>query len=261
MGAFLRRGGYAVTVARDRKSAETALAPRPSVAIIDSRLADMNGLDLIAPLRAAAPDLTIILVTHWPNPVLYAEAMQRGATTCLSKPFSLWNFWIILQQILRPIWRPGTPSWQARQALRIGVELPLRAHSPGSHRRWHGLLRDVSHTGAMVVLSTQLEAGQALVITLGPPQQAVRLKATVLWDREDALHPGVYLHGLQFAEPQVLEFAYDLARQIAPLPQTIGSQNGDTTTRRRQRKTRGGMRARAGTRGHGRSLPNRVRPR
>lgn len=218
VSAFLRRGGYDVIVARDGRSALAAVTSVPSVAVVDVRLPDMSGLDLIEPFRAAAPGLPVIIITAWPNPDTYAEAMRRGAVACLSKPFSLWNFGIILQQILRANWLPGAQPWQPRYAFRATLELPLTAHRPGGDQPLHGQLRDLSHTGAMLVLSGQVETGDLLVVNLGSEKEPVRLEGSVVWNREDALHPGVYLHGLQFNEPRPLEFAHELARRIAPLP-------------------------------------------
>jgi CheY-like chemotaxis protein len=268
IGTFLKRGGYNVTVARDGTSAHRALLPRPSVVIVDNRLPDMNGLDLIESLCKAVPDLPVILVTSWPNPALYAEAMQRGAATCLSQPFSLWNFWITLQQILRAAWMPGAPPWRARKSLRVSLEAPLTAHRERGGRAWHAQLRDLSHTGAMIVIPAQIEPGQTLILTLPLPNRRLEVEASVIWAREDALHPGVYLYGLAFTKPQDLEFAQNLARRFAP---PLSPQVGPLKAGRRPppRAPQSGRRAALGT-GRGRrstagaktprpTLPNRVR--
>jgi CheY-like chemotaxis protein len=222
VSTYLRRGGYDVTVARDGKSAQEALKPSPSVAVIDGHLPDMDGLDLIAKLQTVGPGIPIILITAWPNPVLYAQAMQQGAAACLSKPFSLWSFGIILHQVLRSTWMPGARPWQARQAFRASVKFPLIVHWSRSGQKLHGQLRDLSHTGAMVILPAQIEAGEAVTIEFGAPDQPVQLEACVVWNREDALHAGIFLHGLKFADPRPLEFAYEFARRLAPLPRRSG---------------------------------------
>jgi DNA-binding NtrC family response regulator len=218
VSTYLERGGYHVTVARDGKSAQEASSPAPALAIIDGRLRDMDGLDLIEPLQAVAPSTPIILITAWPNPVLYTKAMERGAAACLSRPVNLWSFGIILQQILRSTWMPGGRPWMRRQVFRVALEFPAVVHRREGDEKLHGQLRDLSHAGAMVVLPGRLATGQAVALEFGPPDQPVRLETSVVWNREDALQSGIYLHGLRFVELQPLEFAYEFARRLAPLP-------------------------------------------
>ncbi len=220
--SYLKRGGYLVTVARDGESAQEALEPAPSVAIIDGHLPDMEGIDLIALLQMAAPSTPIILITAWPNPVLYARAMGCGAAACLNRLFSLWSLGLTLQQILRSTWMPGARPWMARQAFRASLEAPVVICQHASDQQLHGQLRDLSHTGAMVVLPAQVANGQGVAVEFGSADQPVQLEASVVWNREDALRSGIYLHGLKFAEPRPLEFAYEFARRLAPLSERLG---------------------------------------
>lgn len=224
VSTYLRRGGYLVTVARDGKSALEALEPPPTLAIVDGHLPDMEAVDLIGPLRAAVSGIPVILIIAWPNPVLYAETMERGAAACLSRPFSLWSFGFILQQILRSTWMPGTRPWHARRAFRASIEVPMILHRPDSDEPLLGYLRDLSHTGAMMVVPGWIEGGGSVVMEFGPPDHSVRLEGSVVWSREDALHPGIYLHGLKFAESRPLDFAYEFARRLAPLPKGAGGE-------------------------------------
>jgi CheY-like chemotaxis protein len=224
VSTYLRRGGYLVTVAREGTSALEALEPPPTLAIVDGHLPDMKAVDLIGPLQAAVPGIPVILIIAWPNPLLYAETMERGAAACLSRPFSPWSFGFILQQILRSTWMPGTRPWHARRALRASVEIPTIVHRYDNDEPLLGHLRDLSHTGTMAVVPGRIGGGQPVVMEFGPPDHYVRLEGTVVWSREDALHPGIYLHGLEFAEPRPLDFAYEIARRLAPFPKGAGSE-------------------------------------
>lgn len=224
VSTYLRRGGYLVTVAREGTSALEALEPPPTLAIVDGHLPDMEAVDLIGPLRAGVPGLPVVLIIAWPNPVLYAKTMERGAAACLSRPFSLWSFGFILQQILRSTWMPGTRPWYARRAFRASLEAPMILHRPDNDEPLLGQLRDLSHTGAMMVVPGWIVGGESVVMEFGPLDHSVRLEGTVVWGREDALHPGIYLHGLKFAEPRPLNFAYEIARRLAPLPKGAGAE-------------------------------------
>ena len=109
----------------------------------------------------------------------------------------------------------------ARQAFRASLEFPVVVRQPPSREPLQGHLRDLSHTGAMVVLPGQVETGQAVAMELGASDQLIRLQAGVVWNREDALHPGVFLHGMKFSEPRPVEFAHEFARRLAPSPRWV----------------------------------------
>ena len=58
------------------------------IAFVDLRLGTEDGLDLIPPLLAAAPWLKIIVITAYASIDTAVEAMRRGATDYISKPFT-----------------------------------------------------------------------------------------------------------------------------------------------------------------------------
>ncbi len=58
------------------------------VAFVDMRLGTQNGLDLIPALLAEAPWLKIVVITAYASIETAVEAMRRGATDYLPKPFS-----------------------------------------------------------------------------------------------------------------------------------------------------------------------------
>ncbi|MGB7572608.1 MAG: sigma-54 dependent transcriptional regulator [Thermodesulfobacteriota bacterium] len=58
------------------------------LAFVDLRLGTEDGLDLIPPLLAAAPWLKIIVITAYASIDTAVEAMRRGATDYIPKPFT-----------------------------------------------------------------------------------------------------------------------------------------------------------------------------
>ena len=58
-------------------------------AVVDMRIGDDNGLDLIAPLRAAQPQAKIIMLTGYGSIPTAVEATRRGADDYLLKPVDL----------------------------------------------------------------------------------------------------------------------------------------------------------------------------
>jgi two-component system response regulator RegA len=83
----LRRRGYEVVSATDRATA-LALArdDPPNAAVLDLKLADESGLNLIGPLKALRQDMRILLLTGYASIATAVEAIKLGATHYLPKP-------------------------------------------------------------------------------------------------------------------------------------------------------------------------------
>src|SRR5262245_21457483 len=81
--------GCAVEAVATGDAALAALERAPfEVAFLDLRLAGESGLDLIAKLLAARPELAIVIVTAYATVETAVEAMRRGAADYLQKPFT-----------------------------------------------------------------------------------------------------------------------------------------------------------------------------
>lgn len=83
----LHRRGHRAEVAADGEAALWAVGERAFDAVIlDLRLATESGLHLIAPMKAARPDLRILLLTGYASIATAVEAIKLGATHYLAKP-------------------------------------------------------------------------------------------------------------------------------------------------------------------------------
>jgi two-component system response regulator RegA len=83
----MERRGYAVTTAETVAAGiEAATSQRPAFAVVDLRLGDGNGLEVVPALRAARPDARIIVLTGYGNIASAVAAVKQGALDYLSKP-------------------------------------------------------------------------------------------------------------------------------------------------------------------------------
>jgi two-component system, response regulator RegA len=83
----MERRGYAVTTAETVAGGiEAAGSLRPAFAVVDLRLGDGNGLEVVPALRAARPDARIIVLTGYGNIASAVAAVKQGAVDFLSKP-------------------------------------------------------------------------------------------------------------------------------------------------------------------------------
>ncbi|HSK29436.1 MAG TPA: sigma-54 dependent transcriptional regulator, partial [Candidatus Limnocylindria bacterium] len=85
----LEQVGCQVTSAPSAEAALSALAQQAhDLAFLDLRLGSANGLDLIPKLLAQCPNLTIVVMTAYATVDSAVEAIQRGASDYLPKPFT-----------------------------------------------------------------------------------------------------------------------------------------------------------------------------
>ncbi len=79
--------GFVVSMASSVAEGLAAIAKSPpAFAVIDMRLADGNGLDVISELKARRPDARGIILTGYGNIVTAVTAVKLGAFDYLAKP-------------------------------------------------------------------------------------------------------------------------------------------------------------------------------
>ena len=83
----LAKRGYAVTTAGSVAAGIAAARGQPPrYAVCDLRLADGNGLDVVAAVRETNPDARIVMLTGYGNIATAVAAVKAGALDYLAKP-------------------------------------------------------------------------------------------------------------------------------------------------------------------------------
>ncbi|MFM2294549.1 MAG: hypothetical protein RLZZ350_962, partial [Verrucomicrobiota bacterium] len=77
-----------------------ATGPQPDLALLDMKLPDSTGLDLLPQLKKNWPDTEVIMVTGDPSFDLAVEATKRGAFHFISKPFDMANLLVHVERAL-----------------------------------------------------------------------------------------------------------------------------------------------------------------
>ncbi len=84
----LEEQGYQVSEAADGKTALKLIDNNSfDVALVDLRLTDMNGLDVVRHLRRVAPTTSVIILTAYATLDSAIEALRQDAHDYLTKPF------------------------------------------------------------------------------------------------------------------------------------------------------------------------------
>lgn len=83
----LRSASYTVTVAKDIQTAHKILGrASPSLAIVDSKLSDGDGLAYISLLSERFPAMPVLLYTAQDNPDMLHKAIRAGVVDCMIPP-------------------------------------------------------------------------------------------------------------------------------------------------------------------------------
>ena len=92
LAEMLSEQGYAVFEAGDGKGALAALRNPPNpveVIMLDYRLPDLNGLQLLAAIRGVSPHSRVVMMTAYGTPDIAAAALRLGAVCFVNKPIEM----------------------------------------------------------------------------------------------------------------------------------------------------------------------------
>lgn len=84
--AFSNRGWESLLAGSLAEAMSSAKEHAPDMAIIDLRIGDENGLDIVRKLRNMDPTMYLIMLTGWGSIATAIEAVRGGADHYLSKP-------------------------------------------------------------------------------------------------------------------------------------------------------------------------------
>ena len=101
LNQVLSRRGYEVSVAATAEEARAAFSPGEfALVLLDLRLPDGNGVDLLREFREAQGDLLAIMMTAYGSVESAVEAMRLGAYDYVNKPFKSREIEVIVRLAL-----------------------------------------------------------------------------------------------------------------------------------------------------------------
>jgi DNA-binding NtrC family response regulator len=101
IGRFLHAKGFEVVEAGGVREAEkVASSAGPDLAIVDQRLPDGTGIELLPKLRAILPQIPFVVLTAHGTIDLAVQAMKRGADQFLTKPVDMNALFMLLTRLL-----------------------------------------------------------------------------------------------------------------------------------------------------------------
>jgi two-component system response regulator AtoC len=126
----LKRCGHHVLAAECAADALSQLErSEPHLAMIDIRLPDMDGLDLIARIRQAGRDFPIIVLTAYGSVQSAVAAIKAGATDYLQKPVAVDELEVVIDRVLRNCRLQDRLDVFERERKRLGAERSIIGNS------------------------------------------------------------------------------------------------------------------------------------
>lgn len=100
LGFILRKQGYeTVTAGTGREALEKMKGRFFNAALLDIKLPDMEGIELVLPLKKRHPNMDIIMVTGYPSASNAVRALNEGASAYFPKPLNLDKLSVRLNEI------------------------------------------------------------------------------------------------------------------------------------------------------------------
>jgi two-component system response regulator HydG len=159
----LGSAGFETDVAADGASALQRFVKEPTdVVVTDLRMKGGDGLDLLAGLREADPNVPVIIMTAFGAVESAVEAMRRGAYHYVTKPFALETLRTLVERacreraltrenaLLRRTLRSNPPTRQL-----LGNSLPMR--------QLRALIAQIADATSSVLISGETGTGKELV--------------------------------------------------------------------------------------------------
>ncbi|OPY58262.1 MAG: Sporulation initiation phosphotransferase F [Pelotomaculum sp. PtaU1.Bin035] len=94
-------GHRAHTARNGLEAVKLANSIRPDLVFMDVRMPIMGGLEALDKIKALTPETDVIIMTAFCSEDTIAQAMQKGALCCISKPFDVDELKIFLKRFKR----------------------------------------------------------------------------------------------------------------------------------------------------------------
>jgi two-component system response regulator AtoC len=163
MGQWLDSQGFEIQLASDIKEAKAILAETPfDVALIDLRLGNEDGFDLLEFCKTAYPQLVPIVMTGYATIDTGVEAVRRGAADLLTKP-------LIDDELLMAIDRAMSQRQVIEENKNLKAQLDEKfdkSNIVGTDMRMQktfDIINSIANTKATVLITGESGTGKSLI--------------------------------------------------------------------------------------------------
>jgi two-component system, NtrC family, response regulator AtoC len=158
----LSRQGLAVKTAGNGAQAMELLARHPfAIILLDIRMPDLDGMELLKLLRQDHPDTAVIMITGYPDVEDAVRAIKMGAVDYLVKPFRIDELEVLIQKTREAIRQRGQPVSEPAAENHLGVDF-IVGESPAI-KKVFAKIRRAAPSNSTVLLTGESGTGKELV--------------------------------------------------------------------------------------------------
>jgi NtrC-family two-component system response regulator AlgB len=163
MSLCLEAEGHSVAAVSNFDDALSEVSRRAfDLAFVDLRLGTASGLDLIPLLRAQAPWLKIIVITAYASIDTAVEAMRRGATDYIPKPFTPAQLVMVVNKVSEVRTLERRIEQLKEDLNRLNPEFDFSSASPAMQREI-AMARQVALSDATILLLGESGTGKTVL--------------------------------------------------------------------------------------------------
>ena len=158
----LEKEGYAVTGAKDGMEAFSLYQKNAyDIVVADIKMPGMDGLTLLAKIKEKDPDMDVIVITGFGSIESAVDAMKKGASEYVTKPFNLEELNLKITKVLEKK-RIEKENTALRVTLGIDREFPFIAKSR-TMQRVVEVIKSITGSDCNVLLTGESGVGKGLV--------------------------------------------------------------------------------------------------
>ncbi|MFQ5604529.1 MAG: sigma-54-dependent transcriptional regulator [bacterium] len=148
----LKNDGYDIQVAGDGKSGIANVHDlAPDIVLLDLRLPDIDGLEVLHKIKQASPDTIVIMMTAYATVETAVQAVKLGAADLIKKPFTYEELKLILNRVMQSYHLSREVSEMRHQLKeKFGIS-NLIGQSPCMQKSFE-LIKKITHSDATTVL-------------------------------------------------------------------------------------------------------------
>ncbi len=135
----------------------------PHVLILDLRLPDGSGLDLLPRLKAMAPEIKVVVITAFGDLPTAVEAMRQGATDFLKKPYEMHELLLAVERLKAGLARETQLDAFRRGELESFLKTKIVSESPSMRRIWDLVAKIALSEATTVLIEGESGTGKELL--------------------------------------------------------------------------------------------------
>jgi len=123
----------------------------PQILILDLRLPDGSGLELLPRLKSIEPSLKVVVMTAFGDLPTAVQAMRQGATDFIKKPYEMHEMVLAIERMKAGIARENQLDAFRRSELESFLKTKIVGEAPAMRKIWE-LVSKISKSEATTVL-------------------------------------------------------------------------------------------------------------